>query len=78
MLLLPLWAAGLALMLVLFVVGLAYRRWPVAVGGLLMGVTAAITTYGLLVAATTTRDLVGQQLGGAGREPRTSTGFISV
>ncbi|KAK3920501.1 Derlin-2.2 [Frankliniella fusca] len=78
LLLLPLWAAGLALMLVLYLVALSYRRWPVVIGGLLLGATAALTTYGLLVAAGTTRDLLGQHFGnGGGRGPRASPGFIS-
>lgn len=56
-LLLPLWLAGLLLMLALLLVGLCYRRWPVAVGGSIIGVAAAVTTYGIWVAAWSTFNL---------------------
>ncbi|XP_034248242.1 uncharacterized protein LOC117649482 isoform X3 [Thrips palmi] len=56
-LLLPVWLAGLLLMLALLLVGHSYRRWPVAVGGTLIGAAAALTTYGLWVAAWSTWSL---------------------
>lgn len=57
-LLLPLWLAGLLLTALLLLLGLSYRRWPISVGGSLIGTAAAVTTYAVWVAALATRDLI--------------------
>ncbi|KAJ1521914.1 hypothetical protein ONE63_002250 [Megalurothrips usitatus] len=59
---------------VLYLVGMAYRRWPVAVGGIVMGCTAALTTYGLWTAAVGTRAMVAP--GSAGQSA--SASLVSV
>lgn len=59
-LVLPLWLAGLTLMALLFLVGLGFRRWPIAVGGSLIGAGLAVTTFAVWVAALATWELIAQ------------------